>query len=1235
MTEHQAPHDIASRIAALHAGDPEFARAVPSPDVADAIGRQDGLTGAIAAAMHGYADRPALARRSYRLVRDPATGRRTRELLPVFETLTYAELWQRVGRLAAAWAHGGDGPRAEGTGGPRAGGARGADGLHAERAHGASGLRAEEFVATLGFTGVDYAVIDLACMYLGAVSVPLPTGSSAERLAPVVAETGPRILAADTGSLDAAVGAVLASDSIERLVVFDYDPQVDGEREAFEAAVAALAGRAEVVPLADEVDRGTRLPGVDPYEDGDPDRLAGLIYTSGSTGTPKGAIFTAAMLTRMWQNARGGLNAGGGSGTPVFVLHFMPMSHVNGRAWLVNGLAAGGTGYFAARGDMSTLFEDIRLARPTVLSLVPRICDMVYQRHQLEADRIGRTGTPRPEAEAAASALVRDSLLGGRIVFALCGSAPLSEAMHTFTAALLGTPVIDCYGSTETTRAIVVDQQIRRPPVTGYRLADVPELGYFSTDKPYPRGELRVKSVGLFPGYYRQPETTARAFDEDGYYRTGDVFAETAPGRLVYVDRTNNVVKLSQGEFIAVSGLEALYTTSPYIAQIYVYGSGEQAFPLAVVVPDAERLGEADDDTVRAAVLDSLRELAHGAGLNAYEIPHDVLVERQPFTLTNGLLSGVGKLLRPVLKERYGPRLERLYADIASGRAGRIAALRAAGREVTPLEAVRTAAQITLGCPASLVRDEAAFTDLGGDSLSAHTFSTVLEQILDEEVPIQVILQPSSTLARMADWLGAARAAREPRPTFASVHGAGAHEVRAADLTLDRFVAPRLLTAGRGARRAPADVRNVLLTGATGYLGRFLAVERLRRAEETGGRLTCLVRAADDGAARQRVRECLRAASADGTDRTDGTDPVVRAEASGTDRTDRTDRTHGADWFDTVAEKHLTVLAADLSAPRLGLAEAVWEELAEQTDQIVHAAALVNHVLPYQRLFAPNVVATAELIELALTGRAKRFAQVSTVAAALLPDGSFLDESADIRTAYPVRSLDGSDANGYATSKWAGEVLLREAHERTGLPVTVFRPDMVLAHRTLPGELNLTDRFSRLLLTVLTTGMAPRSFYELDRDGGRQRAHYSGLPVDFTAAAITALSAEDGSGDDGYVTYNTVNAHDDGISWDAFVDWLIDAGHPITRFDDHRQWHMRTEAALRGLPDHQRRLSLLPLMRAYARPGAPRPGSAVPAARFSTAVGTSGAGGAEGGVPSLTPAFIAKCVADLRRHGLL
>ena len=63
----------------------------------------------------------------------------------------------------------------------------------------------------------------------------------------------------------------------------------------------------------------------------------------------------------------------------------------------------------------------------------------------------------------------------------------------------------------------------------------------------------------MMPGYYKRPEVTAEVFDADGYYRTGDVMAEIEPDRLEYVDRSKNVLKLSQGEFVAVANLEAVF----------------------------------------------------------------------------------------------------------------------------------------------------------------------------------------------------------------------------------------------------------------------------------------------------------------------------------------------------------------------------------------------------------------------------------------------------------------------------------------------------------------------------------------------------------------------------------------------------------------------------------------------------------------------------------------------------
>ena len=122
----------------------------------------------------------------------------------------------------------------------------------------------------------------------------------------------------------------------------------------------------------------------------------------------------------------------------------------------------------------------------------------------------------------------------------------------------------------------------------------MPDLGYFRTDRPHPRGELLVKTETMFPGYYKRPEITADVFDADGYYRTGDIVAEIGPDQLTYLDRRNNVLKLSQGEFVTVSKLEAVFGDSPLVRQIYVYGNSARSYLLAVVVPTEEALARHD-----------------------------------------------------------------------------------------------------------------------------------------------------------------------------------------------------------------------------------------------------------------------------------------------------------------------------------------------------------------------------------------------------------------------------------------------------------------------------------------------------------------------------------------------------------------------------------------------------------------------------------------------------------------
>ncbi|MBV9089444.1 MAG: carboxylic acid reductase [Mycobacteriaceae bacterium] len=1116
--------------------------------------------------MRGYADRPALGQRAHELVTDRVTGRTSLRLLPEFETITYRDLWDRVGAVATEWNNNLQCP-----------------------------VSAGDFVCILGFTSTDYTTVDLACLYLGAVSVSLQTSAPAAQHVPIIAETRPAILAVGIDSLDTAVAAVLAGTAPQRLIVFDYEPRDDDHRDRFQAARRRLsdAGSPVVVDtLADVIERGRAVASAPLYvpQGAEDNPVLSLYYTSGSTGTPKGAIYTEKMLSFGWLRHTGLLT---NSDVPMIIVSYLPMSHLAGHGSVVGTLASGGTAYFAAKSDISTLFEDIALVRPTVLNLVPRVCEMIYQHYLGEVDMRIAGGADPHTVEAEVKAQMRQNFLGGRVLAANCGTAPLAPELAAFVESLLDMHLTDGYGSTEA-GMVLTDHVVQRPPVLDYQLVDVPELGYFRTDHPHPRGELLVKTEFMTPGYYNRPDVTAEMFDADGFYRTGDIMAEVGPDQLVYVDRRNNVLKLAQGEFVALSHLEAVLAASPLIRQIFVYGTSERSFLLAVVVPTPEALAELGGDGVdrlKGAVGESLQRIATDARLNGYEIPRDFLIETEPFSTENGLLSGAGKLLRPKLKAHYGERLEQMYADMVADQADELRALRTASADRPVLETLSRAVGATLGLAPGEVSLTSRFIDLGGDSLSALSFSNLLTDIFGIEVPVGVVINPASDLQQLANYIDTQRHSGAKRPTFAGVHGRDSTEVYAGDLTLDKFIDEHTLALAPTLPRPTGEIRTVLLTGATGYLGRFLALEWLQRLAPSGGRLICIARGSDTTQARSRIEAAL------------DTDPELIRR------------------FGELAADHLEVLPGDIGEPNLGLDQHTWNRLAETVDLIVHPAAHVNHVLPYHHLFGANVVGTAELIRLAITTKIKPLDYTSTVAAAFVGD-DVIDEDSDVRLASPVRKLEGSYANGYAISKWAGEVLMREAHDLCGLPGAVFRCDMILADSRYAGQLNVPDVFTRLLFSLVATGIAPGSFYRFETDGDRPRAHYDGLPVDFVAAAITGLGVRAMSG---FRTYNVVNPHDDGISLDQFVDWLIEAGHPIQRIDDYDEWVSRFQTAMRALPDKRRQHSVLPVLDAYRHPAEAVRGSAVPATGFAAAQR----------IPHLSAALIRKYITDLHGLGLL
>jgi len=1156
--------------------DPQIAALQPKEEIGQAIIEATSLQQAIDIALTGYSDRPAVGERSYDIAPDPETGKLTRQYLPSFTTITYAELRANIIALANAWCH-----------------------------HPEQGVAPGEMVCIMGFTSRDFAVIDIACVYAQAVTVPLQSATSGADLSEIFANVAPVTLATTISDLEVCTRHAIENGRMRSLVVFDYDARDEQERERFEAARGLLAksGVATQLTTLDAlIDYGSRFDWTPlPAHPQGLQRMAAILHSSGSTGKPKGAMMPEDALKQNWEIRPRQL--------PMLGVCIAPLNHLLGRSSLTSYLRVGGTAYFTLKPDMSTLFEDIRIVRPTYVTFFPRIFEMIYQHYQNEVARKVRAGEGSEEAVSAqVAAEMGKHFLGDRLHAAMIGGAPTSKAIKDFMCATFDFKLNEGYGNTESGGGgLVFDGVIQRPPVIAYRLRDVPELGYYTTDKPYPRGEFCFKARGQISGYYKAPEVTAELYDEDGYSLTGDIVEERGPDRIVVIDRRKDVLKLSQGEYVAVGTLGTVFEAgSPVIKQIYIYGNSHRAYLLAAVVPDLEvakaALGEGfAESELKQFIRDEMQRVAREQQLKSFEVPRDFILDEEAFSQENGLLSSVRKRLRPALKRKYGERLEALYTAHEKDQDDALLALKDPESLLTVAEKLKRLLEIQLKVEHIDTTKPRTFAELGGDSLGAVLFSMAIEDVFGVTVPADTILSPTANAQKWANTIEQALSGDSDRPTFSSIHGRGAHKIFAKDLALERFIGADAMRSAVTATPPVAEAKTVLLTGGNGFLGRLVCLNWMEKLAPRGGKVIALVRAADDAAARARLDQAFKGVDADFEAR-----------------------------YQALAKNHLEVLAGDAGAYQLGLPESVYARLTEEVDRISHVAALVNHRFSYPNLFGPNVVGTAEIVRLALAVRLKPVDFVSSEAVfPLLDISERADEDAPLQTA--IELMDNYAA-GYGASKWAGEHLLQQAHRQFGLPVNTFRGDMMLPHRQFKGVLNREDMFTRLLFSIIKTGLAPLSFYRLMPNGSLALSHYDGTPVDVVAAAVTGADDLAEKGQAEYRNYNIQNFHhDDGCSLDAFVDWIRSAGYPVTRITDHKDWFTRFKDKLNGLPEAERQQSALEILKAFQNPLSYR-AKPVACERFRALVPKL-AGGPE--LPHLDEAYLHKCLNDMRLLGLI
>jgi len=290
------------------------------------------------------------------------------------------------------------------------------------------------------------------------------------------------------------------------------------------------------------------------------------------------------------------------------------------------------------------------------------------------------------------------NLLGGEVAYISSGAAPLSSEVHEILKIAFSCDAIQGFGMTETvgtgTKGIPWDTTAMGTcgaiqPVNDICLMDVPEMGYTSKDSPNPRGELCMKGSNIFVGYLHDEANTAKTIDKDGWMHTGDVGEIDACGRLKIIDRIKNVVKLSQGEYVALEKLEGLYALDPIFAQLLVHGDSTRASLVAVGVLDPERaaglvasvLGKkitagdltsletaVQDKKVRQAVLSAMGKTSRKYKMNGFEMIKGVHLTIKPFA--EEVLTPTLKVKRAVAAKKYKKEIDQAYKESESVEAG-------------------------------------------------------------------------------------------------------------------------------------------------------------------------------------------------------------------------------------------------------------------------------------------------------------------------------------------------------------------------------------------------------------------------------------------------------------------------------------------------------------------------------------------------------------------------------------
>lgn len=536
-----------------------------------------------------------------------------------------------------------------------------------------NGVEENDKVAIYADNSAEWLIFDLAAMSIGAITVPIYSTNNAEQAEYIINDSQAKIiLVGNQAQYDASLDIVQKENSLQTIIVSKKAVWVKKENTYYlEDFIAKSSSKLEIVKKE--------------FDD-----LATIIYTSGTTGTPKGVMLTHGNFIKAFdahfdffkfKNFEEELS-----------LAFLPLTHVFERCWSLLCLYGGARVYFLEDPkDIAVTLEEVK---PTMMCAVPRFFQKVYAGVLEKAKEgssfkkkifdwaleIGKQTAELKRKEksvpfglilkhSVANALVFSKVkqkMGGRLWFMPCGGASVSpDVTQLFEA--MGLHITVGYGLTETTATLTAF------PFTHFE--------HGSCGKPLPGVELRIgendeilaKGNGIMKGYYNKPEETDKVFTEDGWFKTGDAGRIDENGNLFITDRIKDLLKTSNGKYIAPQQIENILTNNNFISQIVLIAEGRQ-FVSALIVPNFDFLKDYLkknnitfinwEETVQKKEVndfykDKIKELQHE--LSDHEKVKKFTLMPSEFEIKSGEITPTLKVKRAVVLKKYAEIIEKMY----------------------------------------------------------------------------------------------------------------------------------------------------------------------------------------------------------------------------------------------------------------------------------------------------------------------------------------------------------------------------------------------------------------------------------------------------------------------------------------------------------------------------------------------------------------------------------------------